>query len=126
MDVILSKSVLSQRSSSILKIINCKILENEKHSDLYIIQSVSGEPSESDLIVFLNTILYDENNISNCYLLLVDLVKKKFIITWVDHETSKKSSTLYIIKKYNKPNFLSVGTKTLAFTKLNYFENSLY
>ena len=45
MDVILSKSVLSQRSSSILKIINCKILENEKHSDLYIIQSVSGEPS---------------------------------------------------------------------------------
>ena len=126
MDVILSKSVLSQRSLSILKIINCKILENEKHSDLYIIQSVSGEPSESDLIVFLNTILYDENNISNCYLLLVDLVKKKFIITWVDHETSKKISTLYIIKKYNKPNFLSVGTKTLAFTKLNYFENSLY
>ena len=79
MDVILSKSVLSQRSSSILKIINCKILENEKHSDLYIIQSVSGEPSESDLIVFLNTILYDENNISNCYLLLVDLVKKNIL-----------------------------------------------
>ena len=28
---------------------------------------------------FLNTILYDENNISNCYLLLVDLVKKNIL-----------------------------------------------
>ena len=36
-NIILSKSVISRRSSSILKIFNGKILENENHSNLYII-----------------------------------------------------------------------------------------
>ena len=62
-----------------LKIFNCKILDNEKHSISDIKQSISCEPSESGLIVFLNTILYDEKTRSNCYLLLVDLVKKHIL-----------------------------------------------